>query len=293
VLNLSDIEFVPCLTSSAGSALVQADWQALGVQTVSCHLEALLVKPGPVVLHQISALRDYINWSGRLVLNAATLKCDASGFYQVRSEFDGRVIRMDLEDLLALIAHLSPTDVVLPSGTLASALEQLPESIQLIVLIDDLQQFPQSMLNTQRVTGVSLPWTFCLNETNVSQLLALKATYPQWCFLATGEPSLAEIRRLKTLRIDWFESNAPANDACNGLVYSADGMCSITDLEKAMVFSALDNGCSCPTCLAGFTWAYLHHLYANTTGLCQRLLIQHNVSYVVQHCASDLSQPPL
>jgi queuine tRNA-ribosyltransferase len=56
----------------------------------------------------------------------------------------------------------------------------------------------------------------------------------------------------------------------------------VTGLDKAMLFMGLDGMCSCPTCLAGFTWAYLHHLLASTPGLCQRLLIQHNVGYVVQ-----------
>ena len=237
---MSKLEFVPCLTSSAGSALSYIDWQALGVKTASCHLDALLVKPGIDVLHQVKSIAEFMHWPQRLIVNAANLTLDSSGLFRVRSAYDGRLITISLDELLTLIIHLSPDVLVLPVGAMSRALERFPASIQLI------------------------------------------ETLTEWRYFVTRELSIFAQKPLNTSKMNWFESNTPADDACNGLVYTANGIIQITNLDKAMVFTPLEGSCNCPTCLAGFTWAYLHHLFTNTPGLCQRLLIQHNVGFVVQ-----------
>lgn len=77
--------------------------------------------------------------------------------------------------------------------------------------------------------------------------------------------------------IDYLESNQPAFDGYNGIVYERTSVFSIQDEAQRLQFDVIDSSCICPTCRQGLTRAYLHHLYQHTTLLCQRLLIQHNV----------------
>lgn len=73
------------------------------------------------------------------------------------------------------------------------------------------------------------------------------------------------------------ESDKPANDACSGIVYSADGAIDLREKRYAMQFECIDEQCQCPTCRQRLTRAYLHHLLEHTPLLCHRFLIQHNV----------------
>ncbi len=77
----------------------------------------------------------------------------------------------------------------------------------------------------------------------------------------------------------WTVSDKPAEEAMQGLVYNTEGAFSITDPGMRLQFESLDTGCQCPTCKSGFTRAYLHHLFLHTPLLCQRLLVQHNISF--------------
>jgi queuine/archaeosine tRNA-ribosyltransferase len=202
-------QFIPCLTSPAGTALTQTEWTDLGVTTAVYDLTTLLIKPGIELLSQLLSLAAYVNWPGFLILNATGFKVNAVGEYSIRSEFDGRTHRFTWDELLALILQLRPDAVILSAP-------QIPNTI------------------------------------------------PLW-------------------QGDGLISDAPADNALHGWIYSATGMSAVMDKMNALRFTSLDEGCLCPTCKAGFTWAYLHHLYQHTPGLCQRLLIQHNVHYVVQN----------
>jgi queuine tRNA-ribosyltransferase len=77
----------------------------------------------------------------------------------------------------------------------------------------------------------------------------------------------------------YLETNQPALDACNGLIYASDLSNTYNLLDKTMMknFELLDQECACPTCKQGCTRAYLYHLFNQVPLLCQRLLIQHNV----------------
>ena len=203
-------QFIPYLSSPAGSALTQAEWAAVGVTTAAYDLATLVVKPGMAVLQALSSLAVYINWPGYLILDATGFSVDSAGYYCIRSEFDGRIYRITYDELLAIIVQLCPQAVILPPNVIAPA------------------------------------------------------PIPVW----QGAGII---------------SDAPANDALHGWVYCNAGMCAVMDNTNALRFTSLDEACRCPTCKAGFTWAYLHHLYQHTPGLCQRLLIQHNVYYVVHN----------
>ena len=88
------------------------------------------------------------------------------------------------------------------------------------------------------------------------------------------------IRELRRLGVEYVSSNVPASDACNGRIYSDDGLIVLKDDAYRMDFNTIDKTCSCPTCDQQLTRAYLHHLFDHTPLLCQRFLIQHNIRFV-------------
>ncbi|MFI4963634.1 MAG: hypothetical protein ACHP6H_07250, partial [Legionellales bacterium] len=110
-----DFGYIPVLSSEAGSCLTPANWKELGIKTASYTLESLLVKPGLELLNQIHNLKDYLGWSGALILNASALEVNKAGVYVLRSPFDGTKITFEPIECIRLINHLMPDAVLLPN----------------------------------------------------------------------------------------------------------------------------------------------------------------------------------
>jgi len=90
------------------------------------------------------------------------------------------------------------------------------------------------------------------------------------------------------------EHDKPAVDAFQGVIYESPSLLrqaslkqiasySLLEPRNAIDFSSLAQDCACPTCQGGATRAYLHHLLQHTPLLAQRLLIMHNVFFVMNH----------
>ncbi len=76
-------------------------------------------------------------------------------------------------------------------------------------------------------------------------------------------------------------SDQPAADAIKGELYSQAGNIQILDPQYRQQFIPIDANCACPTCHKGYTRAYLHHLLQQTPLLAQRLLVMHNVGFIL------------
>ena len=94
------------------------------------------------------------------------------------------------------------------------------------------------------------------------------------------------------------EHDKPAADAFQGFIYESPSSFRQTSLKhvasysllepsNAIDFSPLALNCACPTCQGGATRAYLHHLLQHTPLLAQRLLIMHNVFFVMNHTSAN------
>ena len=272
------LAFVPNLSSPAGLALTQADWAALGVSIACFDLAALLVKPGMALLNELPSLAAYVHWPDTLILNAAGLISDAAGLYPLRSEYDGGRQRISLEEWMAIAIQLKPHALIVQPEVLTYAIAQLPDATQLWVVADEWLIHPERVVNSARINAVCVQNTLA----EVASLLKFKQQYPQWRVVSAGRLNPALLEEMVAAGVQTFLSDTPADDALNGRVYTARGERLVTDNHNAMLFTGLDEACVCPTCKAGFSWAYLHHLYAHTQALCQRLLIQHNVYFILQ-----------
>ena len=196
-----------------------------------------------------------------------------NGLYTIRSQYDGQRLSYSCSDLLALIATLKPTMVVLPVGAWSNQDALLPETIFPFVPVTDLLEGA----NTNREHGVYFAYDGKLSS--LPELLEQLTIHKNKACYVSGELSVPLMQDLIKAGVQIVESDKPASDACSGVVYSSEGDISILDATFEMQFEPIDAGCECPTCSQQFTRAYLHHLLQHTPLLCQRLLVQHNVHY--------------
>jgi len=271
-------KFIPPVTSQAGRCLTSANWQEVGIDTIVCHLDALLIKPGYSLLMELKRFNDYINWHGAVILNAKNLKANKEGIYTLLSPYDGSKVKLSAAEIISLILSLKPKAVLLPAKIMKQAgatWNDWDEAIMPFFTVNDVQiqpvQCPHGVYFDIESTGLSEP---------IVQQVKAHSHLPRY---ATGLFDKKQISQLNALEIDYIETNRPANDAYQGHVYSQEGFINIAEEDLAQQFETIDSRCHCPTCTQQLTKAYLHHLFLHTPLLCQRLLIQHNIHYAQQN----------
>lgn len=265
---------IPLITSEAGQCLTMANWQEAGIQTVSCHLVDLLMKPGFDGLCAVPDLASYVGWSDSIVLNASMPNPLREGSYEIRSKYDGHRARYTIEDILTLISHLNPNYVALPEGLHQqhhTVWKLLPDVKTLFFSPDDI---PDKIDN--RSYGV---YFYYDGQMPVSECLETIKRYRDLPCYVFGDLNSEVLSVLAGEGVEYLESDRPASDAFEGVLYHEEGLIFITAPSEARNFDPIHKQCPCATCRQGFSRAYLHHLFNHTPLLCQRLLIQHNVTY--------------
>ncbi|HUS80114.1 MAG TPA: tRNA guanosine(34) transglycosylase Tgt [Armatimonadota bacterium] len=81
---------------------------------------------------------------------------------------------------------------------------------------------------------------------------------------------------------DLFDCVLPTRNARHGSVMTREGVVRIARAEHAGDPGPLEDGCECPTCAAGFSRAYLRHLFKAQETLGWRLLSVHNLHFYTQ-----------
>lgn len=271
---------IPTLTTSSGSCLTAKNWQEAGIQRVSYSLAALLVKPGLAYLKTLPNWAHYSGWAGDWVLNASMPTPNSKGNYAFRSPYDGARLTCSAADIVDIICHLKPQQVVVPEGfyTVGDAVfRSLSQATRLLIPVSDREHYPRHCVH-----GVY----YAQDQTQLNDLLDLiiqhQADCPDLdCYMA-GSLSFPVMKHLYASSFKGkisLESDYPASDGCEGIVYCREGMIDLREKGYSMQFERIDPACHCPTCEQSFARAYLHHLLEHTPLLCQRLLIQHNAYY--------------
>ena len=242
---MSEYSLIPVLTSEAGSCLTLDNWRSTGANTGVYSLEALLIKPGLVVLQDFSDLRAYTGWPGTLILNACLSTVSATGEYVVRSPYDGSVTKITPKALFALISHLQVDYVIWPHSILDESMVS--------------NSMPQFLMPGVNYFADRAPLFYGIDDGSFDKAK-----------LASSTDSKMSI---------WIESDRPALDALQAKMYSRAGVFNLLELAYQEDFLLLDAQCACFTCREGFTRAYLHHLIQHTPLLAQRFLILHNYTF--------------
>lgn len=263
-------QWVPVLTSEAGLCLTASSWQSAKINTAVYYLDSLLLKPGIAVLNKCSSLADYVNWPCELIINATPLKATKSGDIHLKSSFDGSRLTIGYQQIIDLINHLKPHRVILPTNILMhypELFERLDKEI-----IPYLSHKELSPDTTARNYGL---WF------DDSSLLQERLVYHSaYSLYIQGRFNLEQIKQLASWNINYIESNLPAEDGLDGVIYSNDKVLDLKNEQHALIYEQLNDPCECSTCIHKFTQAYLQHLIAHTPLLAQRFLIEHNAYYV-------------
>lgn len=253
--------FIPVLSTQAGSCLTGLNWVESATKVICVELASLLFKPGIGSLSKLPQLADYIGWKQNIVLDASLQ--GKNGLYKLRSPYDGSSLTYDLETILSLVRSLKPNTVILPVGVESS----LPASIASYHPVSD-DTTPDNTQNVYLQYKKEQPW---------AEFLKVIVQYQKCSIYAAGEFGIEEIKILTHEGVDYIQSNLPAADAMQGLVYTTDGLINLLDSQYVEDFSLIEKNCNCVTCEQKLTRAYLHHLLQHTPLLCQRFLIQHNI----------------
>ncbi|MGQ3888970.1 hypothetical protein ACQUW5_08060 [Legionella sp. CNM-1927-20] len=262
-------QYIPLLSSHAGSCLTFENWQNTGIRTIAYQVDELLVKPGLPVLKKLTHLRNYISWPGEIVLNALLSPTNAEGIYQIRSAYDGQLVKISVSELSHLIKKLKPSKVLLPVGSA----KYFKEFWQPLLTDLELYLHHEESIDDTLVTGYYCSYT----EQPFNYLYKSLQSFKNKLYLI-GDFQLQEMQLLLQNNYS-VQSNQPAQDGMQGLFYNEEGKINILKQELQQDYQTLKDNCQCQTCKAQLTRAYLHHLLQQTPLLAQRYLIQHNVYY--------------
>lgn len=258
---------IPVLTTSTGHCLTAKNWLDAGIETASFHLAALLVRPGYPLLYHAGDLKSYTGWAGGSVLNAAFLPDKKNHGYSIRSPYDGRLLKVTLEDILNLVHKLKPDRVLMPYD-----IDCANTQVWKCLPIATMPFFASGdVAGAQGLCGL---YKTQLNAEHINELKHVNAL-----IYTFGHYGLDMIKQLKSIGIDHIESDNPALDGSQGRLYTHSGEINIREQQYADNFSIISAQCNCIVCQQGLTLAYLHHLLAKTPLLAQRFLIQHNAFY--------------
>lgn len=95
--------------------------------------------------------------------------------------------------------------------------------------------------------------------------------------MGVGTPS--DLVRAIDSGIDLFDCVMPTRNARNGQAFVRGGKLVIKNAKYKSDGRVLEEGCDCPTCVAGYSRAYLRHLYVAGEILVHRLISLHNLRF--------------
>ncbi len=79
--------------------------------------------------------------------------------------------------------------------------------------------------------------------------------------------------------VDLFDCVMPARNGRHGQLFTWDGIININNAKYERDLGVIDERCDCPVCRAGYSRAYLRHLFKANEMLGLRMAVQHNLYF--------------
>lgn len=269
-------KLIPILTTDAGGCLTSKNWEEVGVEILSCYLSDLLLKPGFHYLKESTSLSHYLGWNGNVILNATSLMSKEKNQYLVRSRFDGSIQHYSIEDIVEIFIGLKPQYVLFPKKFYTCSLsdkERIQRNSQCFIPLDEIDFYQ----NFDFAGVYYIDANQAIEQKGFDYKDKLEHRIQFW--IQDKSIKLENI----SFKTTFVETDAIASDACQGKVYCDEGVIDLLEEKYANQFELIQQDCLCPTCKQKLTRAYLHHLLQNTPLLCQRFLIQHNTSFLINN----------
>ncbi|MHB8490121.1 MAG: tRNA guanosine(34) transglycosylase Tgt [Candidatus Dormibacteria bacterium] len=308
--------FMPVGTHATVKALNPDEVRATGVDILLCNAYHLALRPGIDLIERAGGLHSFMGWDHPILTDSggyqlvslsqvAVVDDDGATFV---SPYDGSRLRVTPEEAVRNQARLG-ADVLMcldhpvAHGTAAGAARDATERThrwaercraahpgdgRLLFGIAqggfdagarrDSARFMAGLdFDGVAIGGLSVgepvETMLAMTEATMAELAADRARY----FMGLGTDS--ELLAAVALGVDMFDCVAPTRLARNGSALTPDGRLSLRNAAAREDFDPIDPDCPCAAC-AGFSRAYLRHLFQSGEILAHRLVSLHNVTHL-------------
>jgi queuine tRNA-ribosyltransferase len=306
--------FMPVGTQASVKALSSQEVAATGARMQIMNTYHLWLRPGPERVAELGGLHEFARWPHAIATDsggfqafslAERTKVSEDGF-EFASHLDGKRLKLTPEEAMR-IQGLLGSDIAMQLDVCLNGNASLPE---LTLAVERTTRWAERCLAArspgQAVFGIVQGGTHV--ELRLAHAEALAKLPFQGLALggfSVGEPSasmhaaLAQIaHRLDAARprylmgvgtpedlllaigagIDLFDCVMPTRNARNGQAFTWAGKLTIKNARYRDDPLPLDPDCSCSACRAGYSRAYLRHLFVAGEILALRLLSEHNLT---------------
>jgi queuine tRNA-ribosyltransferase len=307
--------FMPVGTQASVKALSAEEVAETGARMLIMNTYHLLLRPGPEIVDAHGGLHGFARWPHPIVTDSGGFQAFSlaertvlteQGF-EFASHLDGRRVLLTPEESMR-VQGLLAADIAMQLDVCPNAQADREE---LIGAVERTTRWAERCL-LARSPGQAL-FGIVQGGTDVELRLAHAARLAELPLdgLALGGFSVGEapVEMHRTLRgvaryldparprylmgvgtpldllvaigagVDLFDCVLPTRNARNGQAFTSTGKLVIKNARYRADTSVLEPGCSCAACHAGYSRAYLRHLYLAGEILAHRLLTLHNLHY--------------
>ena len=307
--------FMPVGTQASVKALSSDEVARAGARMIIMNTYHLWLRPGPEVVAAHGGLHGFSRWphaiatdSGGFQAYSLAQRCSLSeGGFEFQSHLDGARMLLSPEESMRVQGLLGSDiamqlDVCPPAGA--------PRS-ELVSAVERTTRWAERCLRArsagQALFGIVQGGTDTeLRLAHAAELAKLPLDGLALGGFSVGEPPAEMHRALGELvphvaaerprylmgvgtpidlviaidaGIDVFDCVMPTRNARNGQAFLAGGKLVIKHAKYKDDVRPIDEHCPCPTCAAGYSRAYLRHLYLAGEILVHRLITLHNLSF--------------
>jgi queuine tRNA-ribosyltransferase len=305
--------FMPVGTQAVVKTLTPGEVEATGARVVLANTYHLWLRPGPDVISTQGGLHAFMKWRHPILTDSGGYQAFSLADRRTLSD-EGFVFKSHLDGSKH---HLTPEEAMRVQGLLgadiAMQLDVCPPGnaprAEMEAAVAQTTRWAHRSLAARRegqaVFGIVQGGLFTdLRRRHIDELSELRFDGLALGGFSVGEP-IEEMHRVVrevaphlpaerprylmgvgTPRdlvmaigsgVDMFDCVLPTRNARNGQAITRRGPLSIKQAQYREDPAPLDETCGCPCCLAGYSRAYLRHLFVTGEMLVLRLLTQHNL----------------
>jgi queuine tRNA-ribosyltransferase len=307
--------FMPVGTQATVKALSVEEVAGTGTRMLIMNTYHLLLRPGPDIVNAHGGLHGFSRWPYAVVTDsggfqafslAERVRLTEQGF-SFASHLDGRKIELTPEESMR-VQGLLGADIAMQLDVCPKAGSPREELAAAVARTTRwAERCLQARAPTQALFGIVQGGTDVeLRLQHAAALAALPLHGLALGGFSVGEPPAEMHRTLRAVApaldparprylmgvgtpldlivaigcgVDMFDCVLPTRNARNGQVFTGRGKIVIKNACYREDRGVLEAGCSCAVCSAGYSRAYVRHLYIAGEILAHRLLTLHNLHF--------------
>ena len=308
--------FMPVGTRATVKAMSPDDLRAAGAELILANTYHLMLRPGAEIIEELGGLHRFMNWPGPIltdsggfqVMSLSELRKITDNGVTFRSHIDGTMHELTPERAVDIQRRLDAdiTTVLDECTGFPASEDEAAVSMRLSMawakrckhafterpgygLFGICQGSVYAGLreeSAKTLTGIGFDGYaiggLAIGEGIDVMLATLGATLPHLPTTAPrylmGSGTPADLIGAVALGVDLFDCVLPTRSGRTGKGFTRRGGINIRNARHARDPRPLDADCACPAC-AGFSRAYIHHLFRNDEMLGGMLLSAHNVRF--------------